>query len=93
MLAMAFMPIPTAVALVLAYFVARSTYRLFFHPLSNIPGPKFAAISYLPEFYYDVIRRGMYMWEIERMHQKYGMYNLHLALVKGDLLSYSRSYY
>jgi hypothetical protein len=64
--------IPTALAGVVAYFIARYTYRFFFHPLSAIPGPTFAAISYLPEFYHDVVRKGMYMWEIEKMHQKYG---------------------
>ncbi|KAJ5973770.1 benzoate 4-monooxygenase cytochrome P450 [Penicillium waksmanii] len=64
--------ISTILAGVVAYFIARYTYRLFFHPLSKIPGPKLAAISYLPEFYHDVVRKGMYMWEIEKMHQKYG---------------------
>ncbi|KAI0460036.1 cytochrome P450 [Xylaria acuta] len=50
----------------------RSFYRLFFHPLSHIPGPKLAAISHAYEFYHDVICNGTYIWEIEKMHQKYG---------------------
>jgi hypothetical protein len=44
------------------------------HPLSNVPGPKLAAATYWPEFYHDVIQLGRYTREIERMHQKYGLY-------------------
>ncbi|KAL2819598.1 cytochrome P450 [Aspergillus cavernicola] len=54
------------------YVVARCIYDLFFHPLRNIPGPKKAAIWSFYEFYYDVIKDGTYIWEIEKMHQKYG---------------------
>lgn len=52
--------------------LGRIIYRLYFHPLSGFPGPKLAAISHLYEFYNDVIKNGTYIWEIERMHQKYG---------------------
>ncbi|KAJ5575191.1 benzoate 4-monooxygenase cytochrome P450 [Penicillium hetheringtonii] len=69
---MALVHISTAISGIVAYLIARTIYRLFFHPLSGFPGPKFAAISFLPEFYYDVIRRGMYIWEVERMHEEYG---------------------
>lgn len=54
------------------WILLRSVYRLFFHPLSHIPGPKLAAISRAYEFYHDAIRNGMYIWEIEKMHEKYG---------------------
>ncbi|PWY71783.1 cytochrome P450 [Aspergillus sclerotioniger CBS 115572] len=47
-------------------------YRLFFHPLHNFPGPKVAAISGLYEFYFDVVKDGSYLWQIEKMHLKYG---------------------
>ncbi|KAK8023456.1 benzoate 4-monooxygenase cytochrome P450 [Apiospora marii] len=50
----------------------RSVYRLFFHPLSHIPGPRLAAISHASEFYHDVVRNGMYLWEVEKMHERYG---------------------
>lgn len=56
----------------LAYILLRSVYRLYFHPLRKIPGPKLAAITHGYEFYYNVIKRGMYVWEIERLHQIYG---------------------
>lgn len=63
---------PLALAIGVAYLVVRSFYRIFFHPLSHIPGPKLAAISHAYEFYHDAVRGGMYIWEIEKMHQKYG---------------------
>lgn len=60
------------VALGGVYIFVRSLYRLFLHPLRKFPGPKLAAITHSYEFYHDAIRNGMYIWEIEKMHQKYG---------------------
>ncbi|KAL5342203.1 cytochrome P450 [Aspergillus crustosus] len=54
------------------YLVALSTYRLYFHPLRHIPGPKLAAISHGYEFYFNVIKGGLFIWEVERMHKVYG---------------------
>ncbi|KAJ5312793.1 hypothetical protein N7508_003623 [Penicillium antarcticum] len=62
----------TAVASLLGFFALRTIYNLYFHPLSKFPGPKIAAATFLYEFYYDVIKSGMYLWEIERMHKEYG---------------------
>ncbi|KAI1047244.1 hypothetical protein LB505_013304 [Fusarium chuoi] len=40
----------------LAFKVLQALYNVSpLHPLSKIPGPKLAAATYLPEFYYDVI--------------------------------------
>lgn len=64
--------IATSALIVLVYITTHIIYRLYFHPLSKFPGPTLAAISYLPEIYYDVLKGGMYIWEIERMHDKYG---------------------
>jgi hypothetical protein len=58
------------------YLILRSIYRLWFHPLSKFPGPKLAAITHLYEFYYDAIKGGMYIWEIERWHLKYGEWGI-----------------
>lgn len=52
--------------------VVRTIYRLYFDPLHHIPGPKLAAITHLYEFYHDVIRGGLFIWEIEKMHREYG---------------------
>jgi hypothetical protein len=50
----------------------RIIYNVYLHPLSHIPGSKIATCSFLFKFYHDVVRGGMYMWEIEKMHQEYG---------------------
>ncbi|KAJ5586488.1 benzoate 4-monooxygenase cytochrome P450 [Penicillium hetheringtonii] len=54
------------------YIILRSIYRVFFHPLRKIPGPKLVAVTNGVEFYYNIIRNGMYIFEIEKMHQRYG---------------------
>jgi hypothetical protein len=64
----------SVLALPLGLLVLRTVYHLYFHPLSKFPGPKLAAATFLYEFYYDVVKSGMYIWEIERMHEKYGEY-------------------
>ena len=46
-------------------------YRLWFHPLSQIPGPKAAALSGLYEIWYDIIRHGKYVNVIEQMPADY----------------------
>lgn len=58
-------------ALVL-YYIARTVYRLFFHPLARVPGPRIAAISSLYEFYWDCVKFGRYHVKIDEMHEKYG---------------------
>ncbi len=63
-----------AAGLFIVYIVALYVYRAFFDRLSHIPGPKLAAATLWYEFYYDVVLKGKYTWEIGRMHQKYGMY-------------------
>lgn len=47
-------------------------YRLYLHPLAKFPGPKIAAATHLYEIGWDYFGRGAYLWEIERMHRKYG---------------------
>ncbi|KAJ6107384.1 hypothetical protein N7523_008707 [Penicillium sp. IBT 18751x] len=56
----------------LAFLIIRSIYRLYFHPLSKFPGPKLAAVSSAYEFYFNVIKRGKFIWELERLHEVYG---------------------
>lgn len=62
-------------AAVLSYVLLRAIYRLYFHPISKFPGPKLAAITSLYGFYFNVIKGGRYLWEIEKMHQRYGKYS------------------
>ncbi|KAH7407904.1 cytochrome P450 [Cadophora sp. MPI-SDFR-AT-0126] len=54
------------------YFISLAIYRLYFHPLSSIPGPKLAATTLLYEFYYDVLHSGSYIWRIRDLHAHYG---------------------
>jgi hypothetical protein len=53
-------------------FICTVISRLYFSPLAKFPGPKIAAASAWYEFYYDYCLNGKYIFEIERMHQKYG---------------------
>ncbi|KAI5795732.1 cytochrome P450 [Geopyxis carbonaria] len=63
------------VLLATSFFVwvfSTAIYRLYIHPLSKFPGPKIAALTLWYETYYDVWQKGKFVYEIERMHQKYG---------------------
>lgn len=58
------------------YVVSLVIQRLFFSPIAKFPGPKLAAATSWYELYYDVIHKGKYLFEIEKMHDLYGMYSL-----------------
>ena len=49
-------------------------YRLYFHPLAGIPGPRMACASQWYEFYYDILKwpGGQYWSKINEMHERYG---------------------
>lgn len=55
------------------YGLSIAVYRLFFHPLAAFPGPKLARITFWYETYFQVVKRGKYIWELEKMHKQYGM--------------------
>ncbi|DAA75510.1 TPA_exp: Uncharacterized protein A8136_1584 [Trichophyton benhamiae CBS 112371] len=54
------------------YSLGRIIYNLYFSPLSKFPGSKWVIATYWPEFYYDWWCNGKYLFEIEKMHDKYG---------------------
>ena len=60
----------TAIALYTAYGVI---YRLYLSPIARFPGRNLAALTFWYEFYFDVIKRGSYVWEIQEMHETYGI--------------------
>jgi len=56
----------------LMYLIVLPIYRLYLSPLAKFPGRKLAIITPWYEFYYEYIKRGVYTWEIQDMHKKYG---------------------
>ncbi|KAF5381432.1 hypothetical protein D9757_009044 [Collybiopsis confluens] len=60
------------VSLVLVNFSGWILYRLFLHPLHKYPGPILAALSGGYQAYFNQIRGGEWILEIERLHNVYG---------------------
>jgi hypothetical protein len=52
--------------------VTIAIYRLYFSPIARFPGPRLAALTLWYEFYYDVIKKGSYIWKIKELHEQYG---------------------
>jgi len=46
--------------------------RVYFSPLSHIPGPRLAIATSWYECYYDVWKQGLYYKKVKEFHQKYG---------------------
>lgn len=66
---------PASVILALgAYFMGLIVYRLWFSPIAKFPGRKIAAITGWYESYYEIVKRGKYLYEIEKMHTTYGQH-------------------
>lgn len=59
------------------YLITRSMYRLYFSPLSHIPGPRLAALTRWYEAYYEIVLNGQYSFHIDELHDKYG--NIHFS--------------
>ncbi|KAK7912261.1 cytochrome P450 [Apiospora marii] len=58
-----------------AYITYLLVYRLYFHPLSVIPGPKLAAITGWYEAYFQLFHKGLggqYTFRIQGLHRHYG---------------------
>jgi hypothetical protein len=61
-------------ALCVARWALLAIYRLYFHPLSRFKGPKTAVVSKSwYEWYWNYHLNGQMLFEIERLHKKYGM--------------------
>ncbi|KAI3322076.1 cytochrome P450 [Xylariaceae sp. AK1471] len=60
----------TVILALLVYPVLRTIYNVYFHPLSNIPGPYTWSASRLP-FIYSLLR-GTFVHDIQQLHRVYG---------------------
>ena len=60
------------VAVLAGYTVYGAIWRLYLSPIAQFPGPRFAALTFWNEFYYDVVLSGRYGWKIREYHKKYG---------------------
>lgn len=47
-------------------------YRLYLSPISHFPGPRLAALTKWYEFYYEVLKRGQFSFQIQDLHRRYG---------------------
>lgn len=65
--------IPYLLSVVLLYCFLTAVYRLRFSPIAHIPGPRFAALTTLYEFYHDFIHLGQFYFQIQKLHEEYGM--------------------
>lgn len=62
-----------AVAIYLASKIVTAVQRIFFHPLSQVPGPTICATSRLYEFWWDSIYQHGRLWtRMPTLHEKYG---------------------
>ena len=68
------------------YLVVHRIYRVFYdlklHPLAHIPGPKLAAITYLYQTYYSLVGGSRFYIQIGKLHEKYGMSQIPLIIVR-----------
>jgi hypothetical protein len=54
------------------YRLSIIVYRLFWHPLRYIPGPRVAATTTLYETYYDLVKGGRFSFKVRDLHTEYG---------------------
>ena len=64
--------VPYFATISLLYAAALVVYRLYFHPLAHIPGPRLAITTYLYEWYYDLYLSGQYTFQLKALHKKFG---------------------
>lgn len=58
--------------LVIAAVVGLSVWRLCFHQLARFPGPRIAALTDYYATYYDLVKNGAIVQQLEVLHQRYG---------------------
>ncbi|KIK57229.1 hypothetical protein GYMLUDRAFT_46485 [Collybiopsis luxurians FD-317 M1] len=58
--------------IIVSYVASLVIYRAFFHPLHKYPGPILAALTEGYEAYYNIVKQGGFLDEIERLHKVHG---------------------
>ncbi|KAL5388568.1 hypothetical protein PMIN06_009066 [Paraphaeosphaeria minitans] len=63
-----------AILLIALCLLTLSVYRLYLHPLANVPGPKLAALTSWHELWYDCFQGGggQHAFKMREMHDIYG---------------------
>jgi hypothetical protein len=79
--------VPLALSLYVVYGITLGIYRVYFSPLSHIPGPKLAAATRWYEFYYDAIKVAKFYGQIEKLHAQYGKVLVAKLFYQTDILS------
>lgn len=57
------------------YLATLGVYRLFLHPLAEVPGPKLAALTGWYETYFQLLHKGLggqFTFHIKELHHEYG---------------------
>ena len=62
----------------LIYTILLVIYRVYFSPIAKFPGPKLASATVWYEFYYQIVKNGQWGNQVEKLHEKYGMFFLFL---------------
>ena len=56
------------------YFITLVVYRIYYSPLARFPGSKLAAATGWVEAYYDIVKGGQLTFQIQKWHERYGVY-------------------
>lgn len=63
-------------SMVLLWNIFVAFYRVTFHPLAKVPGPKLAGATGLYQLFYAFYQdRSTYFMKIEELHRKYGKFD------------------
>lgn len=57
----------------LTWLILRGLSNVYFHPLSNFPGPQAAAFTGLYKAYIDVVAQSSFVHTLEKLHRQYGI--------------------
>lgn len=71
--------LPAVAVLYICGVASLALYRLYFHPISQFPGPRIAAVTGWYQAYYDIWKGGKMTQNIALLHEKYGEFRMRRA--------------